>query len=65
MFSFAADAHHSHATIDRDDKRMYKGIVVKYGWTMPHVYLKVDAPDEMFEIAEYSTDMPPPPATTP
>jgi hypothetical protein len=40
---FAAAAHHSHATIDFDDKRTYKGVVVKYGWTMPHVYLKVDA----------------------
>jgi len=62
MFSFAADAHHSHATIDRDDKRMYKGVVVKYGWTMPHVYLKVDAPDESGEIVEYSIEMEHPPA---
>ncbi len=50
LWSFAAAAHHSHATIDKDDKRTYKGVVVKYGWTMPLVYLKVDAPNENGEI---------------
>ncbi len=59
---FAAAAHHSHATIDFDDKRTYKGVVVKYGWTMPHVYLKVNAPDENGEIVEYSIEMQHPPA---
>jgi hypothetical protein len=59
---FAATAHHSHATIDFDDKRTYKGVVVKYGWTMPHVYLKVDAPNEQGEIVEYSIEMQHPPA---
>lgn len=58
----AAPAHHSHATIDQDDKSMYKGVVVKYGWTMPHVYLKVDAPNESGEIVEYSIEMLHPPA---
>jgi len=62
LFSFAADAHHSHATIDQDDQRTYKGVVVKYGWTMPHVYLKVDAPDENGAIVEYSIEMEHPPA---
>ncbi len=62
LLPFAADAHHSHATIDRDDKRTYKGVVVKYGWTMPHVYLKVDAPDENGDIVEYSIEMEHPPA---
>lgn len=55
-------AHHSHATIDRDDVRMYSGIVVKYGWTMPHVYLKVNAPNDKGEIVEYSIEMQHPPA---
>lgn len=62
LLSFAAAAHHSHATIDKDDKRTYKGIVVKYGWTMPHVYLKVDAPNENGEIVEFSIEMEHPPA---
>ena len=55
-------AHHSHATIDMDDVRMYSGVVVKYGWTMPHVYLKVNAPNDKGEIVEYSIEMQHPPA---
>lgn len=55
-------AHHSHATIDQDDKHIYKGVVVKYGWTMPHVYLKVNAPNEVGKIVEYSIEMEHPPA---
>ncbi|MDX1404832.1 MAG: DUF6152 family protein [Woeseiaceae bacterium] len=55
-------AHHSHATIDKDDLRTYKGVVVKYGWTMPHVYLKVRAPDDHGDIVEYSIEMEHPPA---
>jgi len=55
-------AHHSHATIDMDDLRTYSGIVVKYGWTMPHVYLKVNAPNDRGEIVEYSIEMQHPPA---
>ena len=43
---FAAGAHHSHASLNMDDLRTYKGVVIKYGWTMPHVYLRVRAPDE-------------------
>lgn len=55
-------AHHSHATIDMDDLRMYKGVVVKYGWTMPHVYLKVNGQNDKGEIVEYSIEMQHPPA---
>ena len=62
LLPVAAAAHHSHATIDMDDIRIYKGVVVKYGWTMPHVYLKVDAPNEAGEIVEYGIEMQHPPA---
>ena len=62
LMPIAAETHHSHATIDADDKRTYKGVVVKYGWTMPHVYLKVDAPNEAGEIVEYSIELQHPPA---
>ena len=58
----AATAHHSHATIDQDDVRTYQGVVVKYGWTMPHVYLKVDGPNEAGEIVQYSIELQHPPA---
>ena len=55
-------AHHSHSTINRDDVRQYSGVVTKYGWAMPHVYLKVNAPNDNGEIVEYSIEMQHPPA---
>jgi len=61
-FPLAASAHHSHATIDEDDVRIYSGVVVKYGWTMPHVYLKVNGPNEAGEIVQYSIELLHPPA---
>jgi len=54
-------AHHSHASLNMDDIRIYKGVVVKYGWTMPHVYLKVRAPDADGNIVDYSIEMEHPP----
>ena len=36
-------AHHSHASLNKDDVRLYKGRVTKYSWTMPHVFLQIDA----------------------
>jgi len=58
----AAVAPHPHATIAEEDARTYQGVAVKYGWTMPHVYLKVDAPNEAGEIVEYSIELQHPPA---
>lgn len=50
-------AHHSHATLDRNDVRVLSGIVTKYGWSMPHVYLKVEAPNPSGKLVEYSIEM--------
>ncbi len=58
----AGFAHHSHASLNMDDVRTYKGVVVKYGWTMPHVYLKVKGPDDKGRIVEYTIEMEHPPA---
>jgi hypothetical protein len=55
-------AHHSHATLDRDDIRVLNGIVTKYGWSMPHVYLKVEAPNPAGKLVEYGIEMLHPPA---
>lgn len=54
-------AHHSHSNLDMDDIRTYSGVVVRYSWTMPHVFLKVKAPNEAGEIVEYSIEMVHPP----
>jgi hypothetical protein len=57
-----ANAHHSHASLNMDDVRMYKGRVTKYSWTMPHVFLRIEAPDENGVIVEYTVEMQHPPA---
>ena len=65
LFGFVAlpaSAHHSHASLNRDDVRLYQGKVVKYSWTMPHVFLQIDAPDEKGEIVEYTVELQHPPA---
>jgi hypothetical protein len=56
-----ASAHHSHSNLDMDDIRTYSGVVTRYSWTMPHVFLKVKAPNEQGEIVEYSIEMVHPP----
>lgn len=55
--SATAQAHHSHATLDENDVRVLNGIVTKYGWSMPHVYLKVEAPNPAGKLVEYSIEM--------
>ena len=57
-----AVAHHSHASLNPEDVRLYKGRVVKYSWTMPHVFLRIDAPDEDGAIVEYTVELQHPPA---
>jgi hypothetical protein len=56
------NAHHSHASLNMDDVRMYSGVVTRYSWTMPHVFLKIEAPDESGNIVEYSVELQHPPA---
>jgi hypothetical protein len=55
-------AHHSHASLNKDDVRMYKGRVVKYSWTMPHVFMKIDGADENGNVVEYTVELQHPPA---
>lgn len=55
------EAHHSHASLNKNDVRTYSGVVKRYSWTMPHVFLKIDAPDEQGEIVEYTVEMLHPP----
>ena len=60
--SLPALAHHSHASLNKDDVRLYKGRVVRYSWTMPHVFLKIEAPDEEGRLVEYTVELQHPPA---
>lgn len=50
-------AHHSHATLDHNDVRVLRGVVKKYSWSMPHVFLKVEAPNLEGKLVEYSIEM--------
>ena len=50
-------AHHSHATLDHNDVRVLRGVVKKYSWSMPHVFLKVEAPNPEGKLVEYSIEM--------
>jgi hypothetical protein len=61
-FAVPVSAHHSHASLNKDDVRLYQGRVTKYSWTMPHVFLKIDAPDEDGNIVEYTVELQHPPA---
>ena len=40
----------------------HTGVVSEYGWSMPHVFLKVMAPNEQGEVVEYSIELLHPPA---
>ena len=55
-------AHHSHATLDREDVRVLSGVVTRYGWAMPHVFLKVEAPNREGKIVEYTIELQNPPS---
>lgn len=57
-----AGAHHSHANIDRNNIQRHTGVVTQYGWTMPHVFIKVMAPNPRGEVVEYSIELLHPPA---
>lgn len=61
LVSGNAQAHHSHASLNNDDVRLYSGVVTRYSWTMPHVFLKIDAPDPDGKIVEYTVELIHPP----
>jgi hypothetical protein len=57
LYTSLALGHHSHASLDPDDVRVLTGVVTRYSWSMPHVYLKVEAPNPAGEVVEYSIEM--------
>jgi hypothetical protein len=62
LYMGAAIAHHSHATLDPNDVRILTGTVTKFGWTNPHVFIKVMAPNPKGEMVEYGIEMNNPPS---
>ena len=61
LFSLPASAHHSHANLDLTKSVLHRGTVEKYTWAMPHVYMKVKAPNPEGELVTYSIEMLHPP----
>ena len=56
-FPLIGFAHHSHSNLNMKDVRVYTGVITKYGWTMPHVYMKVKGADPEGNVVEYSIEM--------
>ena len=59
--AIVAHAHHSHSNIDRNNIKQHTGVVSDYSWSMPHVYLKVMAPNQEGDVVEYSIELLHPP----
>lgn len=57
LYAGVATGHHSHASLDPNDVRVLTGVVTRYSWSMPHVYLKVEAPNPAGEVVEYSIEL--------
>jgi hypothetical protein len=62
LLGASAHAHHSHATLNTDDVRLYQGIVTKYSWRAPHVYIQANVTGTDGEIHEYKVELLNPPA---
>ncbi len=55
-------AHHSHASLNPDDVRLYQGVVTRYSWRAPHVYIRVNVFKEDGGVQEYLIEALNPPA---
>lgn len=62
LIAGTANAHHSHASLDPNNIQTHRGTVTKYDWRMPHVFVKVMAPNPAGEVVEYSIELLHPPA---
>ena len=58
----AANAHHSHASLNPDDVRLYQGVVTRYSWRAPHVYIRVNVAMSNGSVKEYLVEALNPPA---
>jgi hypothetical protein len=51
-----ASAHHSFAMFDRDKKVTLKGVVTKFEWTNPHVFLELVIQDDKNRSENWSVE---------
>lgn len=52
-----AGAHHSHASLNRDDVRTMQGVVTGFMWRSPHVYLQADVIRDDGSVANYTMEL--------
>lgn len=57
VFASGARAHHSHSSLNRDDVRLMSGVVTRYLWRSPHVYIKAEVRREDGSTVEYTMEM--------
>lgn len=57
-----AAAHHSHASLNTDDVRLFQGVVTKYSWRAPHVYITADVVLDDGTLREYKVEALNPPS---
>ena len=57
-----AGAHHSHNNLDRENIQQHTGIVKEYNWSMPHVFLRIMAPNPPGQVVEYTIELLHPPS---
>ncbi len=55
-------AHHSHASLNSDDVRVFEGVVTRYSWRSPHIYIRVDVKKADGQVQEYLIEALNPPA---
>ena len=53
----SAWAHHSHSSLNREDRRLMQGVVTAYLWRSPHVYLKANVLGDDGEPVEYAIEL--------
>lgn len=51
-----AQAHHSFAMFDQSKKSVIEGVVGKYVWTNPHVFIAVDVPTSAGKSKRYAIE---------
>lgn len=57
-----ARAHHSHASLNPEDVRLFQGVVTRYSWRAPHVYIRVNVAKPDGSVQEYLVEALNPPA---
>ncbi len=57
LYSAGASAHHSHASLDPNNVQQQTGVVTKYSWRMPHVFIKLDGPNAQGEVVEWTIEL--------